>query len=138
MNHKVVICCQKWQPCLLNRIVCHVLDCEPYCITVVPCTDKAVVTLPHEFSIQFINTTKNTKDKKIKIGGWCEGITAVKDKIYIGGDYKVVILNTDGSRVREITTDGGYNDNLLYNERNDQLLLRQTGSLCCINLVYKI
>jgi hypothetical protein len=107
---------------------------EPYCITVVPCADKAVVTLPHEFSIQFINTTKNTKEKKIKIGGWCEGVTAVQDKIYIGGDFKVVILNTDGSRVREITTDGGYNDNLLYNERNDQLLLRQTGSLCCINL----
>jgi hypothetical protein len=108
---------------------------EPYCITVVPCTDKAVVTLPLESSIQFINTTNNTKDKQIiKIGGWCTGITAVKDKIYIGVDSKVIILNTDGSRVREITTDGGDNLNLLYNERNDQLLLRQPGSLCCINL----
>jgi hypothetical protein len=29
----------------------------------------------------------------------------------------------------------GYNYNLLYNERNDQLLLRQDGErLCCINL----
>ena len=108
---------------------------EPYCITVVPCTDKAVVTLPLESSIQFINTTNNTKDKQIiKIGGWCTGITAVKDQIYIGVDSKVIILNTDGSRVREITTDGGDNLNLLYNERNDQLLLRQPGSLCCINL----
>jgi hypothetical protein len=25
-NHKVVICCQKWQPCLLNSNVRHVLD----------------------------------------------------------------------------------------------------------------
>jgi hypothetical protein len=107
---------------------------RPFCITVVPCTDKAVVTLSVEGSIQFINTTNNTKDNKIKIGKWCYGVTAVKDKIYIDGDRKVLILNTDGSRVREITTDGGHNNNLLYNERNDQLLLRQYGRLCCINL----
>ena len=107
----------------------------PYCITVVPCTDKAVVTLPHEGSIQFINTTNNTKDNKIKIGEECWGVTAVKDKIYIGGTYKVLILNTDGSCVREITTDDDINYNLLYNERNDQLLLRQDGGrLCCMNL----
>jgi hypothetical protein len=37
---------------------------SPYCITVVPCTDKAVVTLPGEKSIQFINTTNNTKEEK--------------------------------------------------------------------------
>jgi outer membrane protein assembly factor BamB len=64
----------------------------------------------------------------------CYGVTAVKDKIYIGVKDKVIILNTDGSRVREITTDG-VNHNLLYNERNDQLLLRQDNRrLCCINL----
>ena len=108
--------------------------CEPWGITVVPCTDKAVVTLPREESIQFINTTNNTKDNKIYIGVLCLGVTAVKDNIYIGGYDTVLILNTDGSRVREITTDGGVNYDLLYNERNDQLLLRQDGRLCCINL----
>jgi hypothetical protein len=106
---------------------------RPYCITVVPCTDKAVVGLPLEDSIQFINTTNNTKDNKIKIGEWCWGVTAVKDKIYIGGDNKVIILNIEGSLVRKITTNGT-NYNLLYNERNDQLLLRQDEGLCCINL----
>jgi hypothetical protein len=107
----------------------------PWCITVVPCTDKAVVTLPDERSIQFINTTNNTKDNKINIGEGCEGVTAVKDKIYIGGINKVIILNIDGSLVRKIaTTNNGINYNLLYNERNDQLLLRQYGRLCCINL----
>jgi predicted DNA binding CopG/RHH family protein len=49
------------------------------------CTDKAVVTLPGENSIQFINTTNNTKYNKINIGVECRGVTAVKDKIYIGG-----------------------------------------------------
>jgi hypothetical protein len=107
---------------------------SPYCITVVPCTDKAVVGLPGEGSIQFINTTNNTKDNKINIGEVCYSVTAVKDKIYIGGDNKVIILNTEGTRIREIATHGGYNYNLLYNERNDQLLLRQRGGLCCINL----
>jgi hypothetical protein len=107
--------------------------CVPWGITVVPCTDKAVVTLPDELSIQFINTTNNTKDNKINIGEWCWGVTAVKDKLYIGGEDKVLILNTDGSLVREIPTDG-FNYNLFYNERNDQLLLRQNGRLCCINL----
>ena len=106
---------------------------QPCCITVVPCTDKAVVTLPMEESIQFINTTNNTKDNKINIGEECYGVTAVKDKIYIGGYNKVIILNIDGSLVRKITTDRT-NYNLLYNERNDQLLLRQYGELCCINL----
>jgi hypothetical protein len=68
---------------------------------VVICTDKAVVTLPGERSIQFINTTNNTKDNKINIGEECYGVTAVKDKIYIGGDNKVIILNIDGSFVRK-------------------------------------
>jgi hypothetical protein len=107
---------------------------RPWCITVVPCTDKAVVTLPEEESIQVINTTNKTKDKKIKIGERCYGVTAVKDKIYIGGGRKVLILNTDGSRVGEITIDGDLNYNLLYDERKDQLLVRQNGRLCCINL----
>ena len=108
--------------------------CSPFCITVVPCTDKAVVTLPGEGSIQFINTTSNTKDNKINIGEPCFGVTVVMVRIYIGGINKVLILNRDGSRVREITTDNGINYNLLYNERNDQLLVRQDGRLCYINL----
>jgi hypothetical protein len=109
---------------------------KPWGITVVPCTDKAVVTLLEERSIQFINTTNNTKDNKINIGlgERCEGVTAVKDKIYISGGDKVIILNIDGSFVREIATHGSDNNNLLYNERNDQLLLRQNNRLCCINL----
>jgi hypothetical protein len=46
----------------------------------------------------------------------CVGVTAGKDKIYIGGNNKVIILNTEGSFVREITTPSGFNNNLLYNE----------------------
>jgi hypothetical protein len=48
-------------------------------------------------SIQFINTTNNTKDNKIKLGEKCRGVTAGKDNIYIGGEDKVIILNIDGT-----------------------------------------
>jgi hypothetical protein len=47
------------------------------------------------------------------MGEECRGITAVKDKIYIGGEDKVLILNTDGLRLREIKTDGGIISSLL-------------------------
>jgi DNA-binding beta-propeller fold protein YncE len=106
----------------------------PFGITVVPCTDKAVVTLPWEHSIQFINTTNNTKDTKVKIGDKCCGVTAVKDQIYLGGRNKVIILDINGSRVREVQTDGDYGYGLFYNERNDQMLLRQSERVCCISL----
>jgi hypothetical protein len=56
-----------------------------------------------EGTIQFVNTTNYTKDNKIIIGEFCHGVTAVKDKIYIGGINKVIILNIDGTLVREIT-----------------------------------
>jgi hypothetical protein len=56
-----------------------------YLVVLVDVVHKAVVTLPDEESIQFINTTNKTKDQKIKIRERCYGVTAVKDKIYIGG-----------------------------------------------------
>jgi hypothetical protein len=84
--------------------------------------------------MQFINTTNNTKDMKVKIGDNYYGVTAVKDKIDLGGYTKVIILNINGSLVREVQTDGGNVFRLFYNERNDQMLLSQSGRLCCINL----
>jgi hypothetical protein len=57
--------------------------------------------------LKLINTTNNTKDKKVQIGEECYGVTAVKDAIYIGGYNKVIILDINGSRVREVQTDGG-------------------------------
>ena len=110
------------------------LTSPPSGITVVPCTDKAVVTLPDENSIQLINTTNNTKDKKVQIGEESNGVTAVKNKIYLGGNNKVIILDINGSRVKEVQTDDGYSCGLFYNERNDQMLVRQSGRVCCISL----
>jgi hypothetical protein len=106
----------------------------PCFITVIPSTEKAVVTLPDAESVQFIYTTNYTKYKKIQLGERCMGITAVKDAIFLGGKGKVIILNADGSRLRDVTTDGGYIYKAWYNEKNYQLLLRQEEKLRCINL----
>ncbi|XP_063448489.1 E3 ubiquitin-protein ligase TRIM71-like [Mytilus trossulus] len=57
----------------------------PYCVDVIPGTDRAVITLPNEKAIQFINTTKMTKDGKVDVGFTCYGIAAERDKIYVGG-----------------------------------------------------
>jgi hypothetical protein len=73
-------------------------------------------------------------DKKVHIGDTCYGVTAVKDIIYLGGYSKGIILDINGSRVREVQTDGGYGCGLFYNERNDQMLLRKSERVCCINL----
>jgi hypothetical protein len=70
----------------------------------------------------------------IQLRECCYAVTAVKDKIFLGGNGKVIILNTDGMRVRELTTIGGYNHRLVYNENSNQLLLRQHGQLRCINV----
>ena len=57
-----------------------------------------------------------------------------KGSNFLSGHNKVIILDINGSRVREVQTDGGYINGLFYNERNDQMLLRQSGRLCCISL----
>jgi hypothetical protein len=62
--------------------------------------------------MQFINTTNYTKDKKIQLGECCKGIIAVMDTIFLGGVGKVIILNADGSRVRDVTTGDCY----IYNQ----------------------
>ena len=116
------------------------LTSPPWGITVVPGTNKAVVTLPGEKSIQFININNTNDSNKIEIGEKIEigdegyGVTAVKDSIYIGGKDKVIILNAVGSREGEIQVGGLIISDLLYNEEKDQLLLRKEGRLCCIKL----
>ena len=86
------------------------LPVHPVCITVVPFTYKAVVTLPHEKSIQFINSLSNITADKVQIGEHCcWGVTAAKSSIFLGEEGKVFMLDIDGFCLRELTTGGGYN-----------------------------
>ncbi|XP_063448461.1 E3 ubiquitin-protein ligase TRIM45-like [Mytilus trossulus] len=49
-------------------------------VAVIPGTDRAVITLPSEGSIQFINTTDMTKSNKVNVGFTCYGIAAGRDR----------------------------------------------------------
>lgn len=57
------------------------LSSPPYCVAVIPGTYKAVVTLPFDESIQFINTTEMTIDNKVNVGFSCYGIAAGRNRI---------------------------------------------------------
>ena len=140
-DQKLLIC--GYYPCCVsiynncnNYAADIALSSRPRCITVVPCTnEKAVVTLPQEKSIQFINIADNILGNKINIGEECLGVTAGNDKIYLGVKDKVLILNIDGSSTGGIIpTVGTNNFNLLYNNINNQLLLKEGGKLWNINL----
>ena len=45
-----------------------------------------------------------------------------------------LIAKLTGNEALTCLTNPGFKHNVLYNERNDQLLLRQKEGLCCINL----
>jgi hypothetical protein len=98
---------------------CHKLPDLVVVLCIVSGVDKLYGVIPWKSNYCFICTWYYSNTIR-----WT-GKRYFKDKIYIGGKDKILILNTDGSRVREITTDGGVNYNVLYNERNDQLLLRE-------------
>lgn len=75
----------------------------PYGVALISDTDIAVVTLPVEKSIQFINTTTMTKSNKVNVGFTCFGITAGRDRIYVGGANGIIkTLNTNGTILKTI------------------------------------
>ncbi|XP_063448471.1 uncharacterized protein LOC134728001 [Mytilus trossulus] len=107
----------------------------PYCVALIPGTDRAVITLPNENSIQFINTTKMTKDNKVNVGFTCYGITAGRDRIIVGGyDGIIKILNTNGA-ILKATQHGSYCICFIaYDGIHDHLIVRCYGKLLCIKL----
>lgn len=85
----------------------YIQDCKladnPWDITVMPGEDKAVVTLPLQKSIQFINTKTLIAQPKHSIPGPCYGITTVNDKICVGGTQKkLYILDKKGEHINTV------------------------------------
>ncbi|XP_063448458.1 uncharacterized protein LOC134727989 [Mytilus trossulus] len=107
----------------------------PHGVAVIPGTNRAVITLHKEGSIQFINTTTMTKDNKVKVGFACYGITAGRDRIYVCGESGTIkTLDTNGTILK--TTQHGFNCIyfIAYNDLQDQLIVRCVGKLLCIKL----
>ncbi|CAC5423540.1 unnamed protein product [Mytilus coruscus] len=59
------------------------LPSEPYGIAILKETVKAVVTIPKQSYVQFINTKSLKLDKTIEVGRDCNGITTSEDNIAV-------------------------------------------------------
>ncbi|XP_063448473.1 uncharacterized protein LOC134728003 [Mytilus trossulus] len=107
----------------------------PCCVAVIPGTDRAVITLHHEKSIQFINTTTMTKDNKVKVRFTCYGITAGRDRIYVGGTGGTIkTLDNNGTVLKTFQQGSGDIFLMVYDDIHDHLIVRCVGKLLCIKL----
>ncbi|XP_063419183.1 uncharacterized protein LOC134702003 [Mytilus trossulus] len=114
----------------------------PFCVAVIPCTDRAVVTLPNDVSIQFINTKTMKKGNTVNVGFTCHGITAGRDRIFVGSkDGAINFLDTNGNILKVIQYGYGYINFIAYNGIYDQLILGCPNRLLCLKtdgtVVYK-
>ncbi|CAC5421086.1 unnamed protein product [Mytilus coruscus] len=108
---------------------------RPCGVAVIPETDIAVVTIPEETSVQFVNTTNFTLDMKVDVEFNCYSITAVKDQIVVGGFSRVKILRTDGSILQNIHfPDSRYPIcwRILYDEVTRHITVKTDYNLYCI------
>ncbi|XP_052073670.1 E3 ubiquitin-protein ligase TRIM71-like [Mytilus californianus] len=108
---------------------------KPRLVGVIPGTGRAVVTLTNEKSIQFINTTTMTKGDKVNVGFTCYGITAGRDRIYVGGKNGTIkILDTNGTILKTMQQGSDYIYFMVYSDLHDHLIVRISGKLFCVKL----
>ncbi|XP_063419190.1 uncharacterized protein LOC134702011 [Mytilus trossulus] len=108
---------------------------EPHSVAVIPGTDRAVITLPSERSIQFINTTKMTKDNTVNVGFTCYGITAGRDRIYVGGTGGTIkTLDPNGTILKTIQQGSNNIFFIAYDDIHDHLIVRCHDKLLCIKV----
>lgn len=108
---------------------------RPCGVAVIPETDTAVVTIPDEKSVQFVNTTNFTLDMKVDVEFNCYSITAVKDQIVVGGFSRIKILKIDGSILQNIHfPDSRYPIcwRILYDEVTRHITVKTDYHLYCI------
>ncbi|CAG2226552.1 unnamed protein product [Mytilus edulis] len=113
--------------------------CYPYDVAVIPNTEKAVVTLPINNSIQFIDTAKAVLGNKVSTEESCYGVCANRNNIYLGGIEKIFVLNLQGSFLNKITINNMESIfSLCVNETNQQLICRNSSTLCYVKLTGEI
>ncbi|XP_071178592.1 E3 ubiquitin-protein ligase TRIM71-like isoform X2 [Mytilus edulis] len=112
-----------------------IFSSAPYCVDVIPGTDRAVITLPNAKSIQFINTTTMTKGDNVKVGFTCHGITAGREMIYVGGKSGTIkTLDTNGTILKSIHHGSNCIYFIAYDDIHDHLIVRCVGKLLCVKL----
>lgn len=108
-------------------------SCSPFGVAVIPGNDRAVVTLPPEKSIQFINTKRMTKGDKVNVGFKCFGITARRNRIYVCGEGGTVkILDTEGKILKSIQQGSVPFYFVGYDDIREQFALRRHDEVLCV------
>ncbi|CAC5369290.1 unnamed protein product [Mytilus coruscus] len=108
---------------------------SPYRADVISGTQRAVVNLPTELSIQFINTTNMTKGDKIKVGFVCYEITSNCDILYVGGQSGIIkIFDINGKIKKTIKQGAQYIYQMLYDDVQKQLIAQCPNTILCVKV----
>ncbi|CAC5365215.1 unnamed protein product [Mytilus coruscus] len=110
---------------------------EPYGISILTGTDKAVITLPYASYVQCINTKYLKLDKTIEVGKGCYGITTSEYFVAVGKTDEIRILKQNGEIIKTIVLSDRVFCNvcsLLYNLHDGSIIYRKSGQVRGIQL----
>ncbi|XP_063397047.1 uncharacterized protein LOC134681374 [Mytilus trossulus] len=103
---------------------------DPRGVAVIACSDRAVVTLPKEKSVQFINTKQIIKKEKVNVKFECLAVSAGRDNIYVGGNNGTIkTLDTNGTILQSINHGDADIYFLLYDNIHEQFIVRYDNKL---------
>lgn len=108
---------------------------DPRGVAVIAGSDRAVVTLPNNKYIKFINTKQMKKEVKVDVKFECIAVSAGRDNIYVSGNNGTIkTLDTNGTILQSINhgeTDIYF---LLYDDIHEQFIVRFDNKLSCVKL----
>lgn len=112
---------------------------NPYGISVLSGTNKAIVTMPYKSYVQFVNTNTLALDKTIQVGEDCFGITTTGDDVIVGKRKEIKMFKSNGENIRRIVLsdlvdDSNYVSSLDYNPNDGSIIYRTMGMVSCIKL----
>lgn len=113
---------------------------RPFGVAVLPVDDMAVVTLPDENNLQYVNTKTTTKCNKIRTAEACLGVCKNKNNILLGCLGTIHLLNLEGSYLSQIKTQNKATFcSIGFGENNQQVIyrgnLKLTGDIVYIHKV---
>ncbi|VDI12129.1 tripartite motif-containing protein 33 [Mytilus galloprovincialis] len=110
---------------------------HPYGISILTGTDIAIVTLPYESYLQYINTKSLKLDKIVEVGTGCYGITTTGNYIAVGKRTEIKILQRNGEIMKTVllsNTPLSLICSLIYNHHDSNIIYRNNTEVHCIQL----
>ncbi|CAC5399935.1 unnamed protein product [Mytilus coruscus] len=88
----------------------YIKSCEtanrPFNVAVVPNSSQLLVTLPGNKSLQCVDTMNWKAGNELKTRGYCWGIFVKADKIFVGGDDEIYVMDLEGNNLKTIRVPG--------------------------------